>query len=70
MTVAGRRVAGGASARPDRAPRHLSGPRVAAAFTGRERTVPDLPATLVPADVRATEAGVTLHARADDVRVA
>ncbi|MFF3322047.1 DUF2993 domain-containing protein [Streptomyces sp. NPDC002889] len=44
-------------------------PRVARVLAGRERVVPELPAGLGPTDVSVTDAGVTLHARADDVRL-
>jgi hypothetical protein len=44
-------------------------PRIARVFEGRERTVPELPAGLGPTDVSVSDAGVTLHARADDVRL-
>ncbi|WP_351232924.1 DUF2993 domain-containing protein [Streptomyces sp. NPDC002133] len=47
-----------------------AGPRIAGAFAGRERTVPELPAGLAPTAVSVGDAGVTLHARADDVRPA
>ncbi|MGW1886595.1 LmeA family phospholipid-binding protein [Streptomyces sp. NPDC001970] len=46
-----------------------AGPRIAGAFAGRERTVPKLPAGLAPTAVSVSDAGVTLHARADDVRL-
>ncbi|MFF3684977.1 DUF2993 domain-containing protein [Streptomyces sp. NPDC002187] len=44
-------------------------PRIAQVFAGRERAVPELPAGLGPTDVSVTGAGVTLHARGDDVRL-
>ncbi|MGW2561715.1 LmeA family phospholipid-binding protein [Streptomyces sp. NPDC001514] len=47
-----------------------AGPRIAGAFAGRERAVPELPAGLVPTGVSAGDAGVTLHARAEGVRLA
>ncbi len=46
-----------------------SGPRIAQAFAEQERVVPDLPAGLSPTDVTVAEAGVTLHARGEDVRL-
>ncbi|MEU3303782.1 DUF2993 domain-containing protein [Streptomyces sp. NPDC006678] len=45
-----------------------AGPRISAAFSGRERTVPELPGGLTPTGVSVGDAGVTLHARADGVR--
>ncbi|MFD7444113.1 DUF2993 domain-containing protein [Streptomyces sp. NPDC059909] len=47
-----------------------AGPRVAGAFAGRERTVPELPAGLTPTGISVGDAGVTLHARAEGVRLA
>ncbi|MFE7773160.1 DUF2993 domain-containing protein [Streptomyces sp. NPDC057445] len=46
-----------------------AGPRIAEAFSGRERTLPELPVGLTPTDVSVSDAGVTVHARADDVRL-
>ncbi|MDI9886234.1 DUF2993 domain-containing protein [Streptomyces sp. HNM0645] len=46
-----------------------AGPRISAAFAGRELVVPELPAGLAPTRVSVGEAGVTLHARGHDVRL-
>jgi hypothetical protein len=45
------------------------GPRISEAFSGQQRAVPDLPMGLVPTKVSVDDTGVTLHARADDVRL-
>ncbi|MFD9971757.1 DUF2993 domain-containing protein [Streptomyces sp. NPDC059015] len=47
-----------------------AGPRISAAFAGRELVVPELPAGLAPTRVSVGEAGVTLHARGNEVRLA
>lgn len=46
-----------------------AGPRISGAFAGQDRTLPELPVGLEPADVSVTGAGVVLHARGDDVRL-
>lgn len=45
-----------------------AGPRISAAFADRKVVVPELPAGLTPTRVSVDDAGVTLHARGDDVR--
>ncbi|RNL74099.1 DUF2993 domain-containing protein [Streptomyces sp. I6] len=45
------------------------GPRISAAFADRKVVVPELPAGLTPTRVSVDDAGVTLHARGDDVRL-
>ncbi|GFH33898.1 DUF2993 domain-containing protein [Streptomyces pacificus] len=46
-----------------------SGPRISAAFADRKVEVPELPAGLTPTRVSVDDAGVTLHARGDDIRL-
>ncbi|MEV0928921.1 LmeA family phospholipid-binding protein [Streptomyces spongiicola] len=46
-----------------------AGPRISAAFADRKVVVPELPAGLTPTRVSVDDAGVTLHARGDDVRL-